>query len=120
MSAENIISKNEKRKEFSEKSAAISAKLLDVATQIVAGGVDSTLRNEVIELRNEVIELLQKTYHDFNKARLAAGVAAGALNGVAAVISSYEKNPVADLLVYAKFFAEKQASLIKESVTELG
>jgi len=105
MSAESIIAKRQKRIEFSEKLEAIRAKLAI---------------HDDNSLSTEIVMLLQKTYNDFDKARLAAGIAAGALNGVSAVISSYEKNPVEEVLVHAKFFAEKQASLIKESVDELG
>lgn len=105
MSAESIIAKRQKRIEFSEKLEAIRAKLAI---------------HDDNSLLTEIVSLLEKTYKDFVEARLAAGLAAGALKGVAASISSYQKNPVDDVLIHAKFFAENQAILIKESVEELG
>jgi hypothetical protein len=107
--AERIIAQRDKKIEFLNK--------IEIFRSALSGDDIPERRTFVIK---EMISLLEKTYRDFVEARLAAGLAAGALKGVAASISSYQKNPVDDVLIHAKFFAENQAVLIKESVEELG
>lgn len=106
---ERIIAQRDKRIEFLNKIEIFRSAL---------SGDDIPKRSKAVI--NEMISLLEKTYKDFNEARLSAGLAAGALKGVAASISSYQKNPVDDVLIHAKFFAENQAVLIKDSLKDLG